>query len=264
MKSLLDDSGTMEWDRLPQTGNVRNAKGMHRDWFKIGGGDRKEAGVWQPDCFCIILECKNTRCNLNADPFSPSLRSVQALLVVCSPLQVLADDHVNFSVYVENQTRVRDAMSRRQHRVYQLYSRTSCKHVQVMGRRISAKGDDGDTYAQLVVEADTFGSQVRIRGKETNFYLCMNRRGKLVGKMVLENHYTALMSARYPGWYVGFSKRGRPRRGPQTLPNQQDVHFMKRLPPGEQPDLQPFRFTTVSKRSKKVRGTRPTATTAPT
>ncbi|XP_029556868.1 fibroblast growth factor 18 isoform X1 [Salmo trutta] len=205
--------------------------------------------------------------------------SVQALLVVCSPLQVnvLADDHVNFSVYVENQTRGRDAMSRRQHRVYQLYSRTSGKHVQVMGRRISAKGDDGDKYAQLVVEADTFGSQVRIRGKETNFYLCMNRRGKLVGKkasnrsadcvfveMVLENHYTALMSARYTGWYVGFTKRGRPRRGPQTLPNQQDVHFMKRLPPGEQPDLQPFHFTTVSKRSKKVRGTRPTATTAPT
>lgn len=37
--------------------------------------------------------------------------------------------------------------------------------------------------AQLVVEADTFGSQVRIRGKETNFYLCMNRRGKLVGRV---------------------------------------------------------------------------------
>lgn len=83
-------------------------------------------------------------------------------------------------------------------------------------------------------------------------------------EMVLENHYTALRSACYTGWYVGFTKRGRPRRGPQTLPNQQDVHFMKRLPPGEQPDLQPFRFTTVSKRSKKVRGTRPTATTAPT
>lgn len=39
------------------------------------------------------------------------------------------------------------------------------------------------SQAQLVVEADTFGSQVRIRGKETNFYLCMNRRGKLVGKV---------------------------------------------------------------------------------
>lgn len=39
------------------------------------------------------------------------------------------------------------------------------------------------SQAQLVVEADTFGSQVRIRGKETNFYLCMNRRGKLVGRV---------------------------------------------------------------------------------
>ncbi|XP_035264272.1 fibroblast growth factor 18a isoform X4 [Anguilla anguilla] len=71
----------------------------------------------------------------------------QALWVVCSPLQVFAVDGVNFSVHVENQTRVRDAMSRRQHRVYQLYSRTSGKHVQVLGRRISARGEDGDKYA---------------------------------------------------------------------------------------------------------------------
>lgn len=35
------------------------------------------------------------------------------------------------------------------------------------------------------MEADTFGSQVRIRGKATDFYLCMNRRGKLVGKVRL-------------------------------------------------------------------------------
>ncbi|XP_018592705.1 fibroblast growth factor 18-like isoform X2 [Scleropages formosus] len=198
-----------------------------------------------------------------------TLLCVQTLLAVSSPLQVFGRDGMNFSVHVENQTRVRDAMSRRQHRVYQLYSRTSGKHVQVLGRRISARGEDGDKYAQLVVEADTFGSQVRIRGKETNYYLCMNRRGKLVGKAsnrsadcvfvekVLENHYTALMSARYEGWYVGFTKRGRPRRGPHTLPNQQDVHFMKRFPPGEQPDLQPFRFTTVSKRSKRVQDTEP-------
>lgn len=37
--------------------------------------------------------------------------------------------------------------------------------------------------AQLLVETDTFGSQVRIKGKETDFYLCMNRKGKLVGKV---------------------------------------------------------------------------------
>uniref|UniRef100_A0A4W5RR67 Fibroblast growth factor 18a n=1 Tax=Hucho hucho TaxID=62062 RepID=A0A4W5RR67_9TELE len=74
---------------------------------------------------------------------------------------------------------------------------------------------------------------------------------------VLENHYTALMSSRYAGWYVGFTKRGRPRRGPHTLPNQQDVHFMKRFPPGEYPETTPFRFTTVNKRSKRVRATGP-------
>ncbi|XP_073676252.1 fibroblast growth factor 18a [Garra rufa] len=107
---------------------------------------------------------------------------IQMMLVMCNPLQVFGVDGVNFSVHVENQTRARDAMSRRHHRVYQLYSRTSGKHVQVLGRKISARGEDGDKFAQLVVEADTFGSQVRIRGKETNFYLCMNRRGKLVGK----------------------------------------------------------------------------------
>ncbi|XP_028840650.1 fibroblast growth factor 18-like [Denticeps clupeoides] len=193
------------------------------------------------------------------------LMCVQAFWAVCSPLQVLAADNVNFGVHVENQTRLRDAMSRTHHRIYQFYSRTSGKHMQVLGRRINAKGEDGDKYAQLIVEADTFGSQVRIRGKESNFYLCMNRRGKLVGKKpsnlseecvfiekILENNYTALMSARYDGWYVGFTKKGRPRRGPQTRPNQQDVHFMKRYPPWQEPpDAVTCRFTTVNKKSKR-------------
>uniref|UniRef100_A0A452IJ11 Uncharacterized protein n=1 Tax=Gopherus agassizii TaxID=38772 RepID=A0A452IJ11_9SAUR len=74
-------------------------------------------------------------------------------------------------------TGTRDDVSRKQLRLYQLYSRTSGKHIQVLGRRISAKGEDGDKYAQLLVETDTFGSQVRIKGKETDFYLCMNRKG---------------------------------------------------------------------------------------
>ncbi|XP_059395939.1 fibroblast growth factor 18b [Carassius carassius] len=192
----------------------------------------------------------------------------QVVLQFYSPLQVLAVENVNFGVHVENQTGVRDGLSRKHHRVYQLYSRTSGKHIQVLGKKITAMGEDGDKYAQLVVEADTFGSQVRIRGKETNYYLCMNRKGKLVGKkdssvnggcifieIMLENNYTAWMSARYVGWYIGFTKRGRPRRGPNTLPNQRDVHFMKRFPPGEQPDLQACSFTTVSKRSKRVQQT---------
>ncbi|MEQ2194407.1 hypothetical protein XENOCAPTIV_028920, partial [Xenoophorus captivus] len=91
---------------------------------------------------------------------------------------------------------------------------------------------------------------------ETNMKASNRSADCVFVEMVLENHYTALMSARYTGWYVGFTKRGRPRRGPHTLPNQQDVHFMKRFPPGEQPDLTtPFRFTTISKRVKRVRAT---------
>ncbi|KAI1233972.1 Fibroblast growth factor 18, partial [Lamprotornis superbus] len=180
-----------------------------------------------------------------------------------------AEENVDFRIHVENQTRARDDVSRKQLRLYQLYSRTSGKHIQVLGRRISAKGEDGDKYAQLLVETDTFGSQVRIKGKETDFYLCMNRKGKLVGKpdgtskecvfieKVLENNYTALMSAKYSGWYVGFTKKGRPRKGPKTRENQQDVHFMKRYPKGQMEIQKPFKYTTVTKRTKRIRPTNP-------
>ncbi|KAM9226754.1 fibroblast growth factor 18 isoform 1-T1 [Leptosomus discolor] len=180
-----------------------------------------------------------------------------------------AEENVDFRIHVENQTRARDDVSRKQLRLYQLYSRTSGKHIQVLGRRISAKGEDGDKYAQLLVETDTFGSQVRIKGKETDFYLCMNRKGKLVGKpdgtskecvfieKVLENNYTALMSAKYSGWYVGFTKKGRPRKGPKTRENQQDVHFMKRYPKGQVEIQKPFKYTTVTKRTKRIRPTNP-------
>ncbi|XP_058296389.1 fibroblast growth factor 18 isoform X3 [Hylobates moloch] len=136
-------------------------------------------------------------------------------LLLCFQVQVLvAEENVDFRIHVENQTRARDDVSRKQLRLYQLYSRTSGKHIQVLGRRISARGEDGDKYAQLLVETDTFGSQVRIKGKETEFYLCMNRKGKLVGKpdgtskecvfieKVLENNYTALMSAKYSGCHL--------------------------------------------------------------
>nr|XP_020649331.1 fibroblast growth factor 18 [Pogona vitticeps] len=191
-------------------------------------------------------------------------------LLLCIPVQMFVpEENVDFRIHVENQTRARDDVSRKQLRLYQLYSRTSGKHIQVLGRRISAKGEDGDKYAQLLVETDTFGSQVRIKGKETDFYLCMNRKGKLVGKpdgtskecvfieKVLENNYTALMSAKYSGWYVGFTKKGRPRKGPKTRENQQDVHFMKRYPKG-QVDLQkPFKYTTVTKRTRRIRPTNP-------
>lgn len=143
-----------------------------------------------------------------------------------------------------------DQLSRRQIREYQLYSRTSGKHVQVTGRRISATAEDGNKFgetrpspgqphpvrppaprqgggrraraeppraphpspkvgpvggppaapgasslrrqgslssspipAKLIVETDTFGSRVRIKGAESEKYICMSKRGKLIGKV---------------------------------------------------------------------------------
>ncbi|XP_038006351.1 fibroblast growth factor 18 isoform X2 [Motacilla alba alba] len=119
-------------------------------------------------------------------------------LLLCFQVQMFAaEENVDFRIHVENQTRARDDVSRKQLRLYQLYSRTSGKHIQVLGRRISAKGEDGDKYAQLLVETDTFGSQVRIKGKETDFYLCMNRKGKLVGKERSHGTNLGLSSARF-------------------------------------------------------------------
>ncbi|KAK6306574.1 fibroblast growth factor 17-like isoform X1 [Coregonus clupeaformis] len=153
----------------------------------------------------------------------------------------------NFNQYVREQGAVTDQFSRRQVRVYQLYSRTSGKHVQIQGKRVTATAEDGNNYARLFVETDTFGSRVRIKGAESGRYLCMNRKGKLVGKpngrsrdcifteIVLENNYTAFQNAKYEGWYVAFTRKGRPIKASKTRENQREVHFIKRLHKGPLP-----------------------------
>lgn len=76
-------------------------------------------------------------------------RTCEGLTVAPCPAQVLAaEENVDFRIHVENQTRARDDVSRKQLRLYQLYSRTSGKHIQVLGRRISARGEDGDKYGR--------------------------------------------------------------------------------------------------------------------
>uniref|UniRef100_A0A3B5PYF0 Fibroblast growth factor n=1 Tax=Xiphophorus maculatus TaxID=8083 RepID=A0A3B5PYF0_XIPMA len=176
--------------------------------------------------------------------------------------------------YVRTQGATTDQLSRRQVRVYQLYSRTSGKHVQIQGKRVSATAEDGNQYARLFVETDTFGSRVRIQGAESGLYLCMNRKGKLVGKpngrsrdcifteIVLENNYTALQNAKYEGWYVAFTRKGRPIKACRTRENQREVHFIKRLhmgpphfPNTDQSKFEFIRFppTGRAKRNRKSR-----------
>ncbi|XP_042545500.1 fibroblast growth factor 8 isoform X2 [Dipodomys spectabilis] len=169
--------------------------------------------------------------------------------------RVTVQSSPNFTQHVREQSLVTDQLSRRLIRTYQLYSRTSGKHVQVLAnKRINAMAEDGDPFAKLIVETDTFGSRVRVRGAETGLYICMNKKGKLIAKsngkgkdcvfteIVLENNYTALQNAKYEGWYMAFTRKGRPRKGSKTRQHQREVHFMKRLPRGHHTTEQSLRF----------------------
>ncbi|XP_032806405.1 fibroblast growth factor 8 [Petromyzon marinus] len=185
-------------------------------------------------------------------------------LVLCFQVQAAPD----FTQHVEAQLQRPDAVSRKHIRSYQLYSRTSGKHVQIVGKRINARADDGNKFAKLTVETDTFGSRVRIKGAESGYYICMNKKGKLVGKkegkdtdcvfkeIVLENNYTALESVMYGGWYMGFTRKGRPRKGSQTSQHQREVHFMKRFQRTSEERERKFIqvATGAARRSKRMHG----------
>ncbi|TWW61221.1 Fibroblast growth factor 17 [Takifugu flavidus] len=57
----------------------------------------------------------------------------------------------------------------------------------------------------------------------------------IFSETVLENNYTALQNAKYEGWYVAFSRKGRPIKASRTRQNQREVHFIKRLHAGPPP-----------------------------
>ncbi|KAM9858200.1 fibroblast growth factor 17-like [Aulostomus maculatus] len=170
----------------------------------------------------------------------------QQTQVTKGELEELGENHPfpNFKQYVGTHGAVMDHLSHRQVRVYQLYSRTSGKHVQIHSKQVSATAEEGNPFARLFVETDTFGSRVRIKGAESGRYLCMTWRGKLVGKpssqscecifkeIVLENNYTAFQNAKYESWYVAFNRKGRPIKASRTRKNQREVHFIKRLHTG--------------------------------
>ncbi|XP_019626269.1 PREDICTED: fibroblast growth factor 8b-like [Branchiostoma belcheri] len=160
---------------------------------------------------------------------------------VASPLH-------DFGRHVEEEMEDSDNTSRRYIRNYQLYSRSSRKHLQIFGKRVDALGEDGSENAEVIVETDTFGSRVRIKGASSGFYLCMNARGKLIGKrrgksrtclwkeLIDENKWTAFESVEFPGWNVAFNRRGRPRKAPM-IKRGKETQFMKRLLPRDKVKL---------------------------
>ncbi|XP_048369121.1 fibroblast growth factor 17 isoform X4 [Sphaerodactylus townsendi] len=137
------------------------------------------------------------------------------------------------------------------------------------------RSQDMKSQAKLIVETDTFGSRVRIKGAESETYICMNKKGKLIGKMngeskdcvfteiVLENNYTAFQNARHEGWCMAFTRKGRPRKASRSQQNQREAHFIKRLYQGQllfpnNPQRQKqFEFVSSSsptRRTKRTRG----------
>ena len=70
--------------------------------------------------------------------------------------------------------------------VYGLYQLNAClknnDHVLFLFRHL----------ALLIVETETFGSHIRIKGKESGHYICMNKNGKIVGKVSISLVVTLL------------------------------------------------------------------------
>ncbi|KAL9983822.1 hypothetical protein ACROYT_G006058 [Oculina patagonica] len=146
--------------------------------------------------------------------------------------------------FVEKQKNITDPQNPPTKRTVQLYSRASKLHVQIMKTELDARGRDGSGYARLVLESDNFG-RIKIRGENTNRYLCINKKGDLVARVkkqrfalmrrcifneeITSEGYYQYKSVRYPDLYIGFSKGGRPRNGKTSAKRQIYRHFTPRV-----------------------------------
>uniref|UniRef100_A0A8C0IS35 Fibroblast growth factor 18 n=1 Tax=Chelonoidis abingdonii TaxID=106734 RepID=A0A8C0IS35_CHEAB len=186
----------------------------------------------------------------------PSAVGSQACLSLQESHQTAAD----FRLYVENRTQHLDKVSRRHVRVYQLYSRSSSGHLQVLGKRVRANGEDGNKYGAGLGgprgrELHHMSYPQSSPGSLSFPQLDGQSQGCVFVEEVLENNYTAFLSARHRGWYLGFTRQGRAQRGPSTHWTQREGHFMKRPPKGTGGEGQsPFRFTALTPWTKQAPG----------
>lgn len=94
--------------------------------------------------------------------------------------QVTIQSPPNFTQHVSEQSKVTDRVSRRLIRTYQLYSRTSGKHVQVLAnKKINAMAEDGDAH----------GKSIFIIYLTQNHEICLFKAWNLLWRFgVLRNH----------------------------------------------------------------------------
>ncbi|XP_065071737.1 fibroblast growth factor 18-like [Rhopilema esculentum] len=153
--------------------------------------------------------------------------------------------HERFRDHYEAEKKKTDEKSVPFERVTQLYSKSSRAHVQIIGRRVDALGEDGSPYARLIIQSDSFG-RVRIRSNLTNHYICLGRSGRPIGipmkkaqtkescvfqEVYASNHYTEFRSVISSGkrrWGLGFTKNGVGRKGRKVRPNGRAGQFLER------------------------------------
>lgn len=111
-------------------------------------------GPWLLDCRTFL------RIAVNIFQFFPELQSFFLTVYIKKSFYIsghvfsivrqnTAQSPPNFKHHVTEQSRLSDRMSRRLTRTYQLYSRTSGKHVQVLAnKRVNANGDDGAVHGE--------------------------------------------------------------------------------------------------------------------
>uniref|UniRef100_H2ZN91 Fibroblast growth factor n=1 Tax=Ciona savignyi TaxID=51511 RepID=H2ZN91_CIOSA len=128
-------------------------------------------------------------------------------------------------------------------RYYEIYAKATSSRVQILGKRVNAKGVRGNKYSKMAILSTSFGGRIMIQGVETGRVLCMNRKGRLVGKvlrrakhdlkcqfndLMMPNLFDYFTNVAHPKWYVAFNSHGRPKKGPTTKLGQVETMFLKR------------------------------------
>lgn len=119
----------------------------------------------------------------------------------------------------------------------------SGRFLRVRGRSlIDAVGEDESDDSLLIIETLSLNGTVSIRGKNSRFYLCVNKRGDIVGRRrlkeesnlmcvffmhQLENSQYVFEPLQFTGMYVGFKKDGEKKNANKVNKYKNASHFTK-------------------------------------
>ncbi|RVE74293.1 hypothetical protein OJAV_G00020560 [Oryzias javanicus] len=166
------------------------------------------------------------------------LGSVCVVYGDCTPEQLAAIK--NCSKH-ERHTRNYDYMEGGDVRIRQLFSATNWFLQIDDSGNISGTQDRTNCYSILEIRSVSEGGILAIKGVKSQYYIAMNKAGKLKGKRIynencifkeifLENNYSAYSSTKWTNngteLFITLSKTGRPIRGKKNNKISQSSHFI--------------------------------------